>query len=388
MNMFEPVLSAAQVLQLIGLAQAGGGVVMLSARSGLNARAIVPALYFLALAGQFGALFTLALACGLPAATSLLVIQVVTDETPRPGHFAVLAAMLPPLVLIAIADRSTAACTGSQACFDWWGAFEVVRIFAAGIVLLVLELWVGRRLLERLGGRRDGREKYWLITVLTATLTLTIASDLLHVMELIDGPRALLVATFIALLFVYLVMTLLFRLLPAPLDLADAPAVARQVPVLNVAPAGVVPSAAEDDAARSGEDDELGTDERLLVERVRHLMEVDKVYQYPDYGRDSLARELAIPEHRAARLVRLGFGTSIGQLLRDHRLAEAKRQLSESEVPIGQLAFDAGFNSLPSFNRVFKAATGLSPSEYRSAHGVAAAPQNDPLPRPRTGQAS
>jgi len=34
-------------------------------------------------------------------------------------------------------------------------------------------------------------------------------------------------------------------------------------------------------------------------------------------------------------------------------------------VPVLTLALDAGFNSLGPFNRAFKAATGLTPSEFR-----------------------
>jgi two-component system response regulator YesN len=48
---------------------------------------------------------------------------------------------------------------------------------------------------------------------------------------------------------------------------------------------------------------------------------------------------------------------------------EAKGRLIGEETPITTIAFDVGFNSIPSFNRVFKHITGLSPSEYRSHIG-------------------
>ncbi len=36
-------------------------------------------------------------------------------------------------------------------------------------------------------------------------------------------------------------------------------------------------------------------------------------------------------------------------------------------MPVTQIAFDVGFNSLASFNRVFKETTGQSPTEYRAS---------------------
>jgi len=389
-DMFEPVLSIAQVLQLIGLAQALGGAGFVAAR-GLDRRAAVPMFYFLVLAGHFAAMFAggryieppeqgpvlalMAASVLLPATTCLLIVQVVLDAPPRALHLAILLAALPELALLALLATPLTACSAGVACTDWWGVLGAARIVASAAALLVVQVWLGRRLSEHLAGHPAAREKYWLITALTATLTLAIAVDLLHVMQILDGRRALLVATLNALLFVYLVVTLLFRLLPQARR-AEAPRPAALLP----------PSArpAEADAATPPEPEQLGPADVALLARIRALMEEDKVYQYAEYDRESLARELNLPEHRVARVVRLGFGCGVGRLLRDYRLAEAKRQLAATDTPIGQLAFDAGFSSLPSFNRIFKSATGRSPSEFRAA---AAADGSMPEDRPEAADA-
>ena len=51
--------------------------------------------------------------------------------------------------------------------------------------------------------------------------------------------------------------------------------------------------------------------------------------------------------------------------------AEVKAALtdpSQKDVPILTIALDAGFGSLGPFNRAFREAEGMTPSEYRSSH--------------------
>ena len=54
--------------------------------------------------------------------------------------------------------------------------------------------------------------------------------------------------------------------------------------------------------------------------------------------------------------------------MNSYRLAEVKGALADSaqrEVPILTIALDAGFGSLGPFNRAFREAEGITPSEYR-----------------------
>ena len=44
----------------------------------------------------------------------------------------------------------------------------------------------------------------------------------------------------------------------------------------------------------------------------------------------------------------------------------AEEYLKESEAPIKEIAVQCGFNSVQSFNRVFKQVTGQAPGEYRA----------------------
>ena len=62
---------------------------------------------------------------------------------------------------------------------------------------------------------------------------------------------------------------------------------------------------------------------------------------------------------------------SCRRLFNDHRVEEAKLLSRSSDMHVTQTAFDVGFNSLASFNRVFKAIMEVSPTEYRTASSSA-----------------
>ena len=54
----------------------------------------------------------------------------------------------------------------------------------------------------------------------------------------------------------------------------------------------------------------------------------------------------------------------------DARRAKLKSIIEAADGPISATALAAGFSSRPYFHRVFKAQTGLSPGEFRSAFNI------------------
>ncbi len=65
------------------------------------------------------------------------------------------------------------------------------------------------------------------------------------------------------------------------------------------------------------------------------------------------------------RYFKLEHGVSLRHYLKRHRLAMAKELLRESHLNIQEVAFASGFDDVPYFNRVFKAAEGMTPGAYR-----------------------
>lgn len=358
--MFDPVFSVTELLLLIGLAQCVAGIAFLLMRQSERRQGGVPAFYYAALGGHFASLYlgllpldqlgvvasfiAMALQAALPAATALLVLQVARGEPPTGRMLLVLLAAVPELVPALWLLHDPRLCLVDTSCIESAAAYGVLHVLSGGALLLWLQLWLGRRLAGQLIDQPQGRERYWLITALIGLLTLTLAIDLLVLTGALEAGRGLIASTVIALTFVYLVLTLLFRLAPP----------ARPAPMATAAPEEPVLLARELDA-----------DDRQVIARIGDLLSLDKVYQDQSYDRGALARELGIPEHRLSNLVKAGFGKSTRQLINDARLAEARQLLADTDLPISQVAFDSGFNSLASFNRVFKADSGVSPTDYR-----------------------
>lgn len=112
----------------------------------------------------------------------------------------------------------------------------------------------------------------------------------------------------------------------------------------------------------------------LLTKRIIAAFETDKLHRHPDLTLSALAQTLQAPEHqlRAAINADLG-GRNFSAFVNAYRLDEVKRALADptqSDVPIATIALDAGFGSIASFNRTFKAEMGISPSEFRRTGGV------------------
>ncbi len=110
-------------------------------------------------------------------------------------------------------------------------------------------------------------------------------------------------------------------------------------------------------------------EDRALLERLNHLMTVERAYRQDGLAIADLAGKLGLPEYRLRRLINQGLGhRNFNSFVNSYRVDEIKAALADpaqAEVPVLTLALDAGFNSLGPFNRAFKAATGLTPSEYR-----------------------
>ncbi|WP_158272084.1 AraC family transcriptional regulator [Marinicauda salina] len=95
----------------------------------------------------------------------------------------------------------------------------------------------------------------------------------------------------------------------------------------------------------------------------------DGVHLEPALSLPALARRLGAPEHRLRKLINEGLGhRNFRGFLNARRVETAKALLADpqrSSDSITAIAFDAGFASLASFNRVFKETVGETPSEWR-----------------------
>jgi AraC-like DNA-binding protein len=103
----------------------------------------------------------------------------------------------------------------------------------------------------------------------------------------------------------------------------------------------------------------------IILERITRLMEGEKAFKDPDFDLPTAAMRIGTSVPGLSQAVNQGLGKNFARMLSSYRVGEARRLLSESRLPVTDVAFEAGFGSLSSFNSIFKAECGLSPSEYR-----------------------
>jgi AraC-like DNA-binding protein len=78
-----------------------------------------------------------------------------------------------------------------------------------------------------------------------------------------------------------------------------------------------------------------------------------------------LARRVHLSVSQLQREFRRLFGMNPGDYILSVRLLMARRQLEESQLPVGRIALDCGFYDQSHFTRAFRASTGLRPLDYR-----------------------
>ncbi len=331
----EPLrFTGADVLSLIGVAQCVYILVYITTRIGSATRAGFALAYFLCLGAGFFLDF------------GQDIVGDVLGRTYATTHFMVWFAV-PPLGALLIHQIAHM----PRALSVWmYGIFALIPLilviarvgewylligFSLGVVSL-LSLWLppSRSALSQITG-----DRYWVILTLILANAAFLGGALAFMTGTVEGDMLRLIRSGLGLAFIYLVLTSLLRIYPKALVL---------LPEKDAAPPSPL-SDAEQDMAR----------------RIEVLLDRDKVYQETSYGRGDMARELGIGEGQLSRIVAGLFGKSLPQVLNERRVADAMQLLTQTKAPIAVIAQDVGFNSLASFNRVFRDITGTTPSAAR-----------------------
>lgn len=132
----------------------------------------------------------------------------------------------------------------------------------------------------------------------------------------------------------------------------------------------VAPSAAVEASAPIAPDPA----EERLVQVLQRVMVEERAYRSEDLSVASLAARLSVPEYRLRRVINRRLGhRNFNAYVNGFRLAEARHALADPQrrgLPVLTIALEAGFQSIGPFNRAFKAATGLTPTEFRREHSA------------------
>lgn len=332
-----------ELAALFGLAHSIYILVYMIFRSGSAIRAVLPVIFFL----NLGAALLLSAAYSrwhpvLPyyddlqwavwalcaPLTVLLIVQII-NITKTPSIFFWFVLCLVPISYISA--EYLGVLYGSEAIW-----LHINGVITGALSLLIL--WFNRDRLHGLYKKKEGQERFWLVITLLILNVAILSINLLQVNQIVSVLDADMIRTILGISFVYVASTSLLRIYPQAVH--------------------IVSKSGRNDASLSKTDIETAL-------KIEALLYTDKVYQEASYGRSDMAQELSLNEANLSKIVSLYFKKSVPQLLNELRVAEAKVFLVETEESIAAVSEEAGFNSLATFNRVFKGIEGVSPSEYR-----------------------
>lgn len=110
-------------------------------------------------------------------------------------------------------------------------------------------------------------------------------------------------------------------------------------------------------------------DDKKESHRLIQLIEEKALHTRPGLTLEELSRELDLPVRYVSYLINSYFATNFHHFINSYRVKEVIRKINDpaqKHKTLLALAFESGFNSKSSFNKVFRDHTGRSPSRYLS----------------------
>ncbi len=352
-------LSLLEWLAIMGLTQSILIVAYIIVRLYNWRQAVLPMFYFSVLGLAFLTQFALRLediegilrivlwSCWalIPPLSYLLILQISYSKPPRWREYWIVFLPIIVLSFILMMNKSGNVC-GIDDAYYCSRLFEWFHL-SSGVIgsMSLLFLFSNQDLFKVMRDKnKGGYERYWLVISLIIMNMGGAAVNILRSSEAnIPQNIADAVLLVMGLGFVYVTTTMFFRIYP---------------PALSLKGGGLKKKIADLDS--------LSEEDYSIALKIQDLIELDKLYHEPSFSRADLARELNISESALSGIINTAFGKTLPQILNENRVEDAKRMLKDVKIPIQTIAFEVGFNSLPSFNRVFKNITGKSPSIYRS----------------------
>lgn len=349
-----------QILQLIGLGPCLLLMFFLLVTLRDVRRAVIPLLFLLSLGAGFvePALPVLLNSLGdkthtfllivqglLPAAIFLLILQFLRGGIPRFTYWLVLVLPLMgggALYYIQQYTPGEVCLSAAQIiqCVDSVRMFSLYTVLTGGLILLLVMPELGRAGSVLAGSDPYRQDKFWLIIALVVLAAGQLALELMQIGGTLESGRIVLLNTTIRLAFVFLMFASLFRVFSQQFVLA-----LERIPT----------------AQRL-----LTSDDRKVAEKIETLLRQQKIYREMGLSRGQLAERLTVSETQLSHIINRHFECNFNTLVNVHRVEEAKDRLQqEPQTSVTVIAFEVGFNSIASFNRVFKDLAGMSPSDWR-----------------------
>ncbi|MBO9154171.1 helix-turn-helix domain-containing protein [Chitinophaga sp. GCM10012297] len=106
---------------------------------------------------------------------------------------------------------------------------------------------------------------------------------------------------------------------------------------------------------------------------LRRAMEEERLYLRPDISTQSVADHIGASAKTLSAVLNQQVGKGFNEYVNGWRVEAVKQMMADpanAHLTITGMAFECGFNSQPTFQRAFKAATGQTPREFMQANSM------------------
>ena len=107
-----------------------------------------------------------------------------------------------------------------------------------------------------------------------------------------------------------------------------------------------------------------------VASMLKKSMEEERLWLQADLNLGKLAQHCGVAPKLLSAVLNQHMATTFNEFVNRYRVAAVRERLllpESRELTIAGLAYECGFNSLPTFQRAFKATAGMSPKEYLAA---------------------
>lgn len=102
---------------------------------------------------------------------------------------------------------------------------------------------------------------------------------------------------------------------------------------------------------------------------LKKKIETELLYQDAELSVSSLAGQLNMSAHELSRIINVALQKSFSDLINEYRVRDVVRKMQDpayDKITLLGIAYESGFNSKTTFNRIFREITGKSPAEYKN----------------------